>query len=588
MPDRPRLAVVVLGMHRSGTSALAGALGALGLAEPADPMAAQPDNPRGFHESAGIADLNDRILAALGLAWDQPALLSEADGDRIARRYADDADAALRRAFGDAQAILLKDPRLCLLLPLWAAALHRLGFAPRAVLAYRNPLDVAASLAARNGIEPPRAFRLWLAHVLGALETERTGRLHGVVDYDMLLAAPAAILAATAEAVGLEMHPAATGTLHLADRHHHAGQAALADATEVPPALATCWSLLRRWRSLGHDERIAALDAMAPDREALWWRKPSGSAPPDADAAPASASLPARPPGTALMGRNWDGVWVRRARSMDEHARQAEADRPLLDARTRFAQRLLEAPDPVRLPAICVACGGVQSLTVRVRRGDNAAPQANWRESASCACGLNSRARSALHALMAEGGVDQRSAVYATEQVTAFHGRLAALCPGTIGSEFLADGTARGAVNARGIRHEDLTCLTLPTATLDAVISLDVLEHVPDYRAALGEIRRVLRPGGHAIMTFPFRIDLATTLVRARIGADGGIVHVEPPEYHGDPVRPEGGTLCYYHFGWSVLDDLRAAGFGDAYVLSLQSTDFGYLGSRHLVIVGRA
>lgn len=288
------------------------------------------------------------------------------------------------------------------------------------------------------------------------------------------------------------------------------------------------------------------------------------------------------------MSRSWDGVWIRRARSVGEHARQNEVDRPLFDARTRFAQRLLEAPDPVRVPGICVACGTVQPLTVRTRRAENVPPQANWRESASCSCGLNARARSALHALFAEAGADAGSAVYATEQVTMLHRKMVPLFPRLVGSEFLVDGTPNGELNARGIRFEDLTRLTFPTATLDAVLSLDVLEHVPDYRTALREIRRTLRPGGHAVMTFPFRIDLAETLVRARITPDGQIEHIHPAEYHGDPVRPEGGALCYYHFGWSVLDDMREAGFSDAYVLFLQSADFGYFGSRQSLIIGRA
>lgn len=287
------------------------------------------------------------------------------------------------------------------------------------------------------------------------------------------------------------------------------------------------------------------------------------------------------------MLSNWDGVWTRRARSMDEHVRQQQSDKAILEARVKLAQQLLEAPDPVRMPGICVACGNTQRFTIRTRRRENAAPQANWRETVSCTCGLNARARSALHALVVEGGLRNDAVLYATEQITTLYRKLTSLFPNVIGSEFLTDGTPPGGQNARGIRFEDLTQLSFPTATLDAVLSLDVLEHVPDYRAALQQIRRCLKPGGTAVMTFPFRIDLATTLVRAQVSADGQIEHLLPAEYHGDPIRSDG-VLCYYHFGWSLLDDMREMGFADAYLLSVQSTDFGYMGSRQSLIIGRA
>lgn len=599
-------------MHRSGTSALAGALAALGLTEPSDLMAAQPDNPKGFHELSGIADLNDRILADLGMSWDRAAAPGHDQAALIAGRYAAEASTALDRSFGRAEAIILKDPRIALLWPLWDDALRQQGFAPLYVLSHRNPLDVAASLKTRNGLSQEHAFHLWLTYVLSALEVERQDGLRAVVDYDLLLTAPAAILAVVATGLDLpRKSPAiavAVASLDTADRHQYTGVQAFEAAEEVPGLLKDCWSLLRRWRSLSREERLAALAAaratfddegsspLAPFRDGLWWRNPAGNddfrTPRDAGSdslqrPPTATSMDLRPQGIARMLNSWDGVWVRRARTMGEHGRQQEADKAIIEARVKLAQRLLEAPDPVRVPGICVACGEARQFTIRTRRRENAPPQANWRETVSCTCGLNARARSALHALIVEGGLREDGALYATEQITALYRKLTDLFPNVVGSEFLADGTPPGSQNARGIRFEDLTQLTFPTATLDAVMSLDVLEHVPDYRAALQQIRRCLKPGGTAIMTFPFRIDLEETLVRARVSPDGEIEHLLPAEYHGDPIRADG-ALCYYHFGWSLLNDMREVGFSDAYLLSLQSTDFGYLGSRQALIVGRA
>ena len=124
------------------------------------------------------------------------------------------------------------------------------------------------------------------------------------------------------------------------------------------------------------------------------------------------------------------------------------------------------------------------------------------------------------------------------------------------------------------IRFEDVTRLSMESASLDAVVSFDVLEHVPDYRAALSEFARVLRPGGRLVLTAPFIADLEETLVRARIDAAGEVEHLLEPEYHGDPVA--GGILCFYHFGWDLTDAARAAGFSDARMRLPWAPGLGY------------
>ena len=65
-----------------------------------------------------------------------------------------------------------------------------------------------------------------------------------------------------------------------------------------------------------------------------------------------------------------------------------------------------------------------------------------------------------------------------------------------MGSEFLRDGTRPGELNAVGVRHEDVTRLTFPDMSFDHIGTFDVLEHVPDYRLALKNLFRCLRPGG--------------------------------------------------------------------------------------------
>jgi SAM-dependent methyltransferase len=195
---------------------------------------------------------------------------------------------------------------------------------------------------------------------------------------------------------------------------------------------------------------------------------------------------------------------------------------------------------------------------------------ANLREEMTCpGCGLIARKRAAL-ALLAQGITLDTARVYLTEQASAAYVWLQGRCPRVQGSEYGLDDAARRRLQdwyerlgGRGALVErDVTALDFADGSLDAIASFDVLEHVPDYEAALREFARCLRPGGRLVLTVPFREDCARLLVRARLGADGAVEHLMEPEMHGDPVS--GGVLCFYHFAWDLPDAVRAAGFRSA------------------------
>jgi len=159
MPAGPWLLVV--GMHRSGTSAVTGALGYLGLAVPVaqDRWAPSPDNPDHW-ESRALGNYDDALLERLGGTWDRPpdpSLDWESDPDLGIDGLGDAAEAA-GKAFPNPGPVVWKDPRSCLLLPYWLA---RIPKPVAAVFIWRSPLSVARSLQARDGMHLADGVALW-------------------------------------------------------------------------------------------------------------------------------------------------------------------------------------------------------------------------------------------------------------------------------------------------------------------------------------------------------------------------------------------------------------------------------------------
>lgn len=108
-----------------------------------------------------------------------------------------------------------------------------------------------------------------------------------------------------------------------------------------------------------------------------------------------------------------------------------------------------------------------------------------------------------------------------------------------------------------GVRCEDLTALTHADATFDLVITEDVLEHIPAARAALGEIHRVLAPGGHHVFSIPYHIGRPSEQLFDRVGEE--IRLHEPVRFHADPIA--GRVPVYHRFGYTLLADLDRLGF---------------------------
>jgi hypothetical protein len=162
-------------MHRSGTSVTARALQLLGasLGDPDGLQPPGPDNPTGYWENRYLKELDDEILAALGGAWDAPPVLDPGwERDPRLEPFTGRAHEVLERQLHAADApdawVAWKDPRLALLLPFW----RTITAIRTTVVPLRSPLEVAASLHARNGMRSADAAVLWLRYLYAAVRND--------------------------------------------------------------------------------------------------------------------------------------------------------------------------------------------------------------------------------------------------------------------------------------------------------------------------------------------------------------------------------------------------------------------------------
>jgi hypothetical protein len=204
MNERARkTAVMVLGMHRSGTSSLAGAMIRLGGAAPLTLLPPADDNPTGFWESKVLMTLNDEILTAGGSYWQdwrqfEPRRVDAAAAFALKGR----ARSALAAEFGDASLAVIKDPRMCRLMPFWSPVFREANWSVRPVLQLRSPLEVALSLNRRDGIPLGLGCLIWLRHVLDA-DAGTRGMRRAVVDWNDFLSGPRRTLERVGEQLGV-------------------------------------------------------------------------------------------------------------------------------------------------------------------------------------------------------------------------------------------------------------------------------------------------------------------------------------------------------------------------------------------------
>lgn len=249
MTDSRKTAVIVAGMHRSGTSALARTVNLLGVDLPEQLVPGFSGNDLGHWEPEEVVAIHDAMLSVAGsdvndVVGFDPAWLDTDSAREFKQRIVH----FLELSFSRAANIAIKDPRICLFLPVWQDAMDRLGIDAVYMLPYRAPAEVAASLTRRQGrafpdsVWPPeRGGLLWLRHLAEA-ERHTRGRRRAFLSFDKLLADWRSKMRrvgdqlAFAWPAGLEANAPAIDAF-LDRQHKHEAQAGLDPLPELAPYL---------------------------------------------------------------------------------------------------------------------------------------------------------------------------------------------------------------------------------------------------------------------------------------------------------------------------------------------------------------
>lgn len=184
------ICILILGMHRSGTSATAGLLNLAGVPLGKDLIPPTAYNPRGYFEHSKILNCHDRLLERNRLSWDTvfPFPGTDLSGLQVKEFLAEIQD-IMQDEFAQKSIWGIKNPRMCRFFPVWQQLLGSLDIAIRCLIVIRNPRSVGKSLKVRNGFSMAKSMTLWLDHNL-KVERDTRGLQRAFISYERLLAQP--------------------------------------------------------------------------------------------------------------------------------------------------------------------------------------------------------------------------------------------------------------------------------------------------------------------------------------------------------------------------------------------------------------
>lgn len=245
----------------------------------------------------------------------------------------------------------------------------------------------------------------------------------------------------------------------------------------------------------------------------------------------------------------------------------------------QFLQNNPKTLDPAHVASIAAGIAARGSIQTR-RFGPQPVQvlDANYRESIQ-SMGMPTRCLALLDLLDEHLSYDPAARVLCLEGLTSFARVIRSLYPNAVCSEYAPSREEQERIAP--IPHVDIHDMQFPDDSFDAIICAEVLEHVPFLTKALTECLRVLKPGGQLLATFPFAAGQDDTIVRAVLDDFGNVKHlIEPPEYHGNPIRPGEGALVFQVPGWDILKQCKdRAGFDVAEMLYIIDPDRGIMQS---------
>jgi len=227
--------LIVLGMHRSGTSCLTGTIEQYGV-NLGEVFTENPFNKKGNRESAAVQALNNDVLAANGGAWDLPVDVVKWDDDHRARR-----EVILQALKTGSDAWWgFKDPRVLLTLPFWLEGID----SPKFVGTYRHPYRVARSLNHRDRMPTENAYRLWMTYNRRLL-TWCGQYQFGLVDFDVPDDEYDGQVARLLQELGLASRKA--GPFFDPSLRHHSGEDFA--SIRLPAEVESVYQALRAWHA---------------------------------------------------------------------------------------------------------------------------------------------------------------------------------------------------------------------------------------------------------------------------------------------------------------------------------------------------
>ncbi|HWB54184.1 MAG TPA: glycosyltransferase [Tepidisphaeraceae bacterium] len=265
------IAILILGMHRSGTSVVTRLLNLLGADLGQNLLGCAAENQTGFWESEPLVNLHNELLTSAGTSWDDISRFPASwYGSPDAPEFQQRIVKLLQQDFSKSRMFAVKDPRICKLITLWRRVLKDFGARPVIVLPVRNPLEVAASLKERNGFLPAKSMLLWLRYVVDA-EQQTRDLPRSVVTYHQVLWHWRRAAAAISRDLGIEWPRASLMTQAEVDdllrpslRHHKSDPAHVQSDPTICTWIKTVYDGCLAEERGEHGALSAAVDEVAP------------------------------------------------------------------------------------------------------------------------------------------------------------------------------------------------------------------------------------------------------------------------------------------------------------------------------------